>query len=135
MSHVSVQSFQNGTPTRGEVYDNIVEVKHDYRTVRILDAVYVTPEGKVAKASALDPEHVCIGIISAMESMGYCKVLTHGALSGFDRDKLDPGCRYYLAEDAGKITKTPPTKAGSRVQFLGIAVSESKLLLDPALAS
>lgn len=47
---------------------------------------------------------------------------------------LTPGARYYLsAATAGKLTATPPSTEGQFVSPVGVAMSSTTLLVQPAL--
>ena len=85
--------------------------------------------GGVKNADNTDPAKQAIGY--ALTAIGFDSSDTiyfegkNTALS-----VLTPGKRYYLGTN-GSVTDTPPTTAGSVVQFLGIAISATELVFEP----
>jgi hypothetical protein len=129
MPRTVVSGLIGGVPTRFILVDNTEEFRCAPRTVGLGDAVYVRPDGRVAKASAIVPDQVCVGVVLSFDNPKQCVVL----VSGLARElftNLEVGASYYLAPEAGKITTTPPSKTNHRIQLLGTAVSSTDLLLS-----
>ena len=129
-----VQSLVGGQVKNLLISDNIEEFRYIPRSLKVLDAVFARPDGKVAKASAMLSDQTCIGVVLKLvdQKAGICSVITQGLIKGFATD-LKPGASYFLSSDAGKLTLEPPTEEGRRVQFVGIAGSRTDMILMPDL--
>lgn len=84
---------------------------------------------KVRKADASDATKPAHGYVKAsVESAANATVYCNGFLPGTG---LTKGAKYFLSEDAGLVTTTPPTTSGAIVQSIGSAVSATQIKFDP----
>jgi len=127
---VTVPTLVGGVPVNQTVSDNIEEYRY-VRGVSLHDAVYPMPDGRVAKASAVVPDQTCIGVVVAVIDHRWCLVLTQGEIENYG--DLTPAAHFYLSPEAGKLTSQPPTRAGRRVQFIGVALNQNDLLITPSM--
>ncbi len=129
---VQVATLVGGIPTQQTISDNI-EVFGYFRRIAVFDAVCASPDRKVARASARHPE-TCIGIMVRFLPRRHCEVLTQGVIENFDPDgRLDPNADYFLGAEPGTLTTEPPSDAGQRVQFIGLALNSTDLLILPEM--
>lgn len=87
-----------------------------------------TPKARKADATTVGKECFAYVLDNAnlAETVNVHYEGVNSALTG-----LTPGASYYLATTAGAATNTPPSAAGSVVQFLGRAISTSELMFEP----
>lgn len=84
---------------------------------------------KVRKADASDATKPAHGYVkAAVENGNNATVYCNGFLPGTG---LTKGARYFLSEDAGLVTTTPPTTSGAIVQAVGSAMSATQIKFDP----
>lgn len=96
------------------------------------DLVYITSGGLIARASAAVAGNPAFGFTLLSVTTGNPAV---AYFSGSDTAVagLTVGARYYLdATTPGAITSTPVTGAGKLHQFVGYALSATRLLFDRA---
>lgn len=130
MAETKVQVVTDGVPTSILLVDNTEEFRCKPKSVSIGDAVYVCPDGRVARASAFVPDQVCIGMVISFESPSRCIVLVDGLARDISQG-MKPQSPYYLSLEAGKLAPFPPTQPGQRHQFMGYAVTSTDLILRP----
>ena len=84
---------------------------------------------KVRKADATDATKPAHGYVKAsVENGANATVYCNGFLPG---NGLTKGARYFLSEDAGLVTTTPPSTSGAIVQSIGTAMSATQIKFDP----
>ncbi len=131
MAKTLVQGLIDGVPTRFLLVDNLEWFRCNSRSLKVGDAVYIRPDGKVYKASAMAPDQMCIGFVIDMDASDTrCTIIVNGLAEGLLQD-LTPNTAYYLSLEAGRVTSAPPTGIGQRIQLLGHAVSSTDLLVSP----
>jgi hypothetical protein len=121
-----------GVPTNQEVFDNVEEFRFLPRGLQVRDAVYARGDGRALRASALVLDQICVGVVTGLIDQTWCRVLLHGVVEGFGTG-LVPNTPYFLSPDAGKLTTTPPSTIGCRVQQVGLAINSTDLLISPDL--
>ncbi|NDD52892.1 hypothetical protein EBZ39_03260 [bacterium] len=87
---------------------------------------------KVRKADATSSAKRADGfVLAGVTAPANAEVLHDGALTGLT--SLTVGGRYYLSATAGGITieASVPTTSGNLIQYIGQAVSATKLLFQP----
>lgn len=96
-------------------------------TVSDGDAVYVSPTGKLEKASASSVSTIpAVGFVDNIYgSQG--RVEREGIVGGYTG--LSIGQAVFLSETPGGVTQTPPVGAGKVVQEVGTAISGSEILI------
>lgn len=98
-------------------------------TVEVGDVVYFTSSGRVDRALALTSQPDAIGIAISKPNPGVAEVLSSGSAKVFSG--LIPGQTYFLSDtEPGKMTLTPPTVYGTKVQVVGVAASDTELYID-----
>jgi len=135
MAKHRMQVLVNGVPTNLDlgVGDSVESFFNRPDRVQVGDAVYVSGERVVAKASSSSLDQVCIGLVLEVEGRRNCKVIIQGVLEEFSDGGLQPGFRYFLTPEPGVIAPYPPKELGHVVQCVGIAVSSTDILVIPDL--
>ena len=93
------------------------------------ETVYLSAANTIKKATAKDEGKLpAIGLaISDVEKDAVVKVAIGGIVGGFE--KLEVGKRYFVGTEEGRLTKDAPEKIGEAVQVVGLAKSETELLI------
>lgn len=96
-------------------------------SVAIGDVVYLTGSLAVDKAdNTLPATTPILGIVSEKPTLTTATIIYAGEISAYGG--LVPNTSYFLGV-AGSITSTPPSTTGTVIQRVGIAVSNSTLIL------
>jgi len=127
---ITVPILIGGVPSSITISDNIEDFPCRPGAVKVLDAV-CKGTCHIYRASAATPNQTCIGIVIGMVE-DQCQVLTQGLVQNYGID-LVPSALYYLSAKSGQLTTTPSVKVGHRIQAIGIALSETDLLVNPNL--
>mgnify|MGYP005620982193 CR=1 FL=1 len=124
-----VVQFIDGVPVNTELLDNLDEWPLGQSPVSPFDAVYLTSEGKLARALADGSlASQCLGMVKAVITQNACLALTQGKIENFP-GTLRAGYQYYLSDKTpGKIVPIPPPIAVP----VGIAASETTLYVNPS---
>lgn len=124
----------NGKLTDAMLPDSVIDANEVITTSEALSAgnevnIYNSSGLKVRKADAANG-YVSNGYVKAAFSSGAsATVYTEGnndALTG-----LTVGADYWLSTTAGGLTTTPPSTAGQIVQYIGRALTATKLARKP----
>lgn len=100
--------------------------------VSVLDAVYVTSTGSVDRADADGSgTFPTIGLVKSKPTSTTCIVQRSGELAGLAG--LTAGAVHFLSGTPGQVTATAPISAGAAVQYVGVALSSTVLLIIPSL--